>query len=158
MTEKNSEVVAENVSAKVLETAGGDCRELSIKLDNASENNGRAAGGEHRRPVTCLDKPATTGADREVVARVIAGFGFEREPVERALEQLYMTKPAAPVADVLLTSRELQAQLKISATTLWRAGVLPHVQIGARRRYILREVLEHLAAKPRRNAAGKAKS
>ena len=62
--------------------------------------------------------------------------------------------PAAPVADELLTSRELQAQLKVSSTTLWRAGELPHVKIGARRRYILREVLEHLAAKPRRGAGG----
>ena len=158
MNETKSKVVSADAPAGMPDAAGRDGRESSVKLEIACEETGRAAGVERRRLATNLEKPATTGADREVVARVIAGFGFEREPVERALEQLYTTKPAAPVADELLTSRELQTQLKVSSTTLWRAGELPHVKIGARRRYILREVLEHLAAKPRRNAAGKAKS
>jgi len=147
MKEKQSEVMPADAQACMPDAAGRDSSAVSVKLDTACKETGRAVDVERRRIETSMEKPATTGADREVVARVIAGFGFEREPVERALEQLYMTKPAAPVTDELLTSRELQAQLKISSTTLWRAGELPHIQVGARRRYILREVLEHLAAK-----------
>ena len=149
MNETEKESMPTVAQAGLPDAAGRDRSAPSGKLETAREMDGCVAGVERQRLATSMGKPATTGADREVVARVIAGFGFEREQIESALEQLY-TKTSAPAADVLLTSRELQAQLKVSSTTLWRAGELPHVKVGQRRRYILREVLEHLAAKPRR--------
>jgi len=158
MNENKSNVVSADAQAGMPGAVGKNRCESSVQLEIASEKNGCAVGVARRRLATRLEKPVATDSNREVVDRVLAGFGFEREQIERALEQLYISTPTAPVADELLTSRELQAQLKISSTTLWRAGELPHVTIGARRRYVLREVLEHLAAKPRRNAAGKAKS
>ena len=157
MNETINEVMPADAQACLPVAVGHANRASGKQLDIACDTgSGRAAGVKCRRLATHSEEPVVND-NRAVVARVIAGFGFEPARVDRALAQLYEVSPSAPVADELLTGRELCQQLQVSTTTLWRLGNIPHVTIGARRRYILREVLEFLASKPRRGTASKLK-
>ena len=84
--------------------------------------------------------------DREKTIELFLGVqGYERDRITNAMSAL--TGESSETTDTdspLLTPKELCEMLKISVTTLWRMKV-PHLVVGARKRYVLKTVKDFLA-------------
>ncbi|MDD4060977.1 MAG: hypothetical protein PHW08_09815 [Kiritimatiellae bacterium] len=73
-------------------------------------------------------------------------MGFPSDRVEAAvaaLEHEAKTEPQRPISEALLTPRQLCDRLQISMTSLWRQRP-PCIKVGARKRYLLSEVLDFM--------------
>lgn len=73
-------------------------------------------------------------------------FGFAEEQVSRALDALTQAPAVSPAEteSPLLTAEQVCQALSISYTTLWRYNP-PYHRVGARKRYVLAEVIRHMS-------------
>lgn len=82
----------------------------------------------------------------EAAKTTLNAMGFSSDRVDAAVAALsHESKPETHERfdEPLMTPRQLCERLQISMTSLWRLGP-PCIRVGARKRYLLREVLEFM--------------
>jgi hypothetical protein len=85
---------------------------------------------------------------KETAKGVLTALGFNPDRVAAAVAELEgQEHQPAQHDDPLLTPKQLQKKLGISATSMWRLKDLPFLAVGARRRYVWAEVQQYLAGR-----------
>ena len=80
----------------------------------------------------------------DTIRAILRDFGFGAERVDRAMVALLNDHAAVLAAlEPMITPKALCERLDISSTTLWRLQPPCHI-VGARKRYILSEVVAFL--------------
>ena len=89
----------------------------------------------------------------ETAIAVLTSLGFEETLITKAVRVLSAEDNRHPDPDEspqrvpderLLSIRELQTRLGVSATTLWRMKDLPYMKVAGRKRFVWSEVCEFL--------------